>query len=625
MFSRENRTDKNQSNPAPKPQEPRIFPSRSFNEPQDQPKIPYTAQDLQNDLIRAKRLNEGRQGMKVTTDRSAIQTQLSPYTILPIQKSATPESEDEIIQNKPADQSRIANSQHEAGADKEEIELEAGQEGKTPSVQRFAATPREIQLQEDYQRAKRWNEQCKGMKATTDRSAIQRKLNIGAPGDQYEQEADRVAAEVVKSINQPSAVSTQPGVPVQRLAETEGEEIAMKSLVQRRDADTGGEASTDLESAINSARGGGQPLDAGLQRSMGQAMGADFSGVKVHTDAQSDQLNQSIHAKAFTTGQDVFFRQGEYNPGSRGGQELIAHELTHVVQQNGGAVRRKSPLPPQQLPPHPATETPSAENPDKEAQKGIFVPINQLTIPHINSHVQRTIEYDNWLYFDGDEEKFIDMVPKEGIKDLERDIANAFSRYEQRPKSINDALKDITTIYKVKKEKEGETGVKFKWDVVETEIERERQKKRPRTEEAGSTGVYVDRDAVADKKVLLTGIISCVGIVIEAWDKEGKVKAAAVGHFVTPRMTLNGELNSEGKEMLSNLRQYTQGKGEEYTARLLVAKGEMEGAENSETFLEAKAAAKKIQDYYHGIKCTTEEGSGSREYILKVSGESQIN
>nr|MCM0593799.1 DUF4157 domain-containing protein [Gloeotrichia echinulata DEX184] len=68
------------------------------------------------------------------------------------------------------------------------------------------------------------------------------------------------------------------------------------------------------------------------------AFGADFSGVKVHTDGQSDQLNRSIQARAFTTGQDVFFRQGEYNPGSRGGQELIAHELTHVVQQNGGAV-----------------------------------------------------------------------------------------------------------------------------------------------------------------------------------------------------------------------------------------------------------------------------------------------
>jgi hypothetical protein len=69
-------------------------------------------------------------------------------------------------------------------------------------------------------------------------------------------------------------------------------------------------------------------------------MGADFSGVKVHTDSQSDQLNKSIQAKAFTTGQDVFFRQGAYEPSSQGGQELIAHELTHVVQQNGGAVQR---------------------------------------------------------------------------------------------------------------------------------------------------------------------------------------------------------------------------------------------------------------------------------------------
>jgi len=97
-----------------------------------------------------------------------------------------------------------------------------------------------------------------------------------------------------------------------------------------------------LESSIQSARGSGKSLDADLQAKMGQAMGADFSGVKVHTDSQSDQLNQSIQAKAFTTGQDVFFRQGAYEPSSQGGQELIAHELTHVVQQNGGVLQQKS-------------------------------------------------------------------------------------------------------------------------------------------------------------------------------------------------------------------------------------------------------------------------------------------
>jgi hypothetical protein len=120
------------------------------------------------------------------------------------------------------------------------------------------------------------------------------------------------------------------------------EELQMKPMVQRQ-AQAGMAAAPDLEASINQARGGGQAIADNIREPMEQAFGADFSGVKVHTDGQSDQLNQSIQARAFTTGQDVFFRQGEYNPGSRGGQELLAHELTHVVQQNGGAVQR-SPL-----------------------------------------------------------------------------------------------------------------------------------------------------------------------------------------------------------------------------------------------------------------------------------------
>ncbi|WP_052349363.1 eCIS core domain-containing protein [Planktothrix mougeotii] len=122
------------------------------------------------------------------------------------------------------------------------------------------------------------------------------------------------------------------------------EEIQAKSTQPDQQVMAGGDASTELETSIQTAKGGGQPLDGGLQRSMGQAMGADFSGVKVHTDSQSDQLNQSIQAKAFTTGQDVFFRQGAYEPSSRGGQELIAHELTHVVQQNGKSTSGSSPI-----------------------------------------------------------------------------------------------------------------------------------------------------------------------------------------------------------------------------------------------------------------------------------------
>ncbi|MBD1859846.1 MULTISPECIES: DUF4157 domain-containing protein [Leptolyngbya] len=183
---------------------------------------------------------------------------------------------------------------------------------------------------------------------------VQPKLTIGEPNDQYEQEADRVAAQVVDQINTP-VVQPQPlgqPQPSAQPQEAEEEELQTKleiTAIQRQEEEelqtsreTGEpqEASQALVSAIDSARGSGQSLDAGLQRSMGQAMGADFSRVKIHTDARADQMNRSIQAKAFTTGQDVFFRQGMYEPGTRSGQELIAHELTHVVQQNASSIHR---------------------------------------------------------------------------------------------------------------------------------------------------------------------------------------------------------------------------------------------------------------------------------------------
>ncbi|BAZ08734.1 hypothetical protein NIES4071_05400 [Calothrix sp. NIES-4071] len=190
------------------------------------------------------------------------------------------------------------------------------------------------------------------------KQAIQTKLTIGAPGDKYEQEAHRVAAQVVTQINAPvSGQSNQniqrEGMPledelmmapqlssIQREAMLEEEEIQTKPMLQLQAGDSSTTATTELESSIQQARGSGQPLADNIRKPMEQAFGADFSGVKVHTDSQADQLNQSIQAKAFTTGQDVFFRSGEYKPGSRGGQELIAHELTHVVQQSGGVQKQ---------------------------------------------------------------------------------------------------------------------------------------------------------------------------------------------------------------------------------------------------------------------------------------------
>jgi hypothetical protein len=164
---------------------------------------------------------------------------------------------------------------------------------------------------------------------------LQPKLTIGAPNDPYEQEADRVAAQVVQQINAPQASQSQA---LQRMDVPEEEELQMRPAPSTEIV--AGDAAPELETAIHQVRGRGQALAPNLQAQMGQAMGADFSGVKIHTDSQSDQLNRSIQAKAFTTGQDIFFRQGAYQPGSSGGQELIAHELTHVVQQSRATIKR---------------------------------------------------------------------------------------------------------------------------------------------------------------------------------------------------------------------------------------------------------------------------------------------
>jgi Domain of unknown function (DUF4157) len=158
---------------------------------------------------------------------------------------------------------------------------------------------------------------------------IQPKLTIGAAGDKYEQEADRISQQVVDRIHTPQSQS------VQRQETSEPEDkLMMKPIVQRQSSsEASGNIAPELETSIQQEKGSGQPLAENIRQPMEKAFATDFSSVKVHTDTQSDQLNQSIQAKAFTTGQNIFFRHGEYNPESHGGKELLAHELTHVVQQ----------------------------------------------------------------------------------------------------------------------------------------------------------------------------------------------------------------------------------------------------------------------------------------------------
>jgi hypothetical protein len=137
---------------------------------------------------------------------------------------------------------------------------------------------------------------------------LQPSLPVGPSGDVYEREADRVAVDVVRRLRAPA-----PPQPT-----TNASDGSRHAVVGRA----------------------GRPLDAGLRSSMGATMGADFGGVRVHTGPGPDRLTGALRATAVTVGQDVYFHGSAYDPRSRRGQELIAHELTHVVQQNGSRVRR---------------------------------------------------------------------------------------------------------------------------------------------------------------------------------------------------------------------------------------------------------------------------------------------
>jgi hypothetical protein len=131
-----------------------------------------------------------------------------------------------------------------------------------------------------------------------------------------------------------------PESPAQRALKVHGQigNRAVQRVLAQRSGDGSFELDDDTTGRINSQRGGGQPLDVGVQQHMQAAMGYDFSTVRVHTSNEAASLSNQVQAKAFTTGSDIFFNEGAYQPASSGGQELIAHELTHVVQQGSGMV-----------------------------------------------------------------------------------------------------------------------------------------------------------------------------------------------------------------------------------------------------------------------------------------------
>jgi hypothetical protein len=190
---------------------------------------------------------------------------------------------------------------------------------------------------------------------------FQAKLTVNQPGDQYEREADSVASSVVNNAGASADVQQKEITGIQRLATEPAEEKIstdeermkrdkeIQTKLQRKCAEcekeeeevqtkskAGATASPQLSSRVSGSAGKGSALPVKTQNEMQSSFGRNFGDVNIHTDSASAEMNDELGAQAFTHGKDIYFNSGKFNPETNNGKHLLAHELTHVVQQDGG-------------------------------------------------------------------------------------------------------------------------------------------------------------------------------------------------------------------------------------------------------------------------------------------------
>ncbi len=220
-------------------------------------------------------------------------------------------------------------------------------------------------------------------------ATVQPKLTIGEPGDKYEVEADAMADQVVQKLAAPvnsSSVNTQTqnvqkkeeDAVVQNMSEIQRkpifesnaeqqepnvqtkpitpfiqtkcatceqeeklqkkeDELTEDNIIQEKAGNSQHQPNSDLQARLASSKGNGNPLSTDTQNSMSSAFGADFSTVRIHTGSEAVQMNQDLGAQAFTNGSDIYFNQGKFDTNSDSGKHLLAHELTHTMQQGASS------------------------------------------------------------------------------------------------------------------------------------------------------------------------------------------------------------------------------------------------------------------------------------------------
>ncbi|MCP4133751.1 MAG: DUF4157 domain-containing protein [bacterium] len=154
---------------------------------------------------------------------------------------------------------------------------------------------------------------------------VQAKMTVGSPNDVYEKEADAVADKIVNMTD----------AQVQSKQNDE-------SLIQSKGSPGGMDVPAGFESGLNSIKGTGSSLNKDVRGYYESRLNTYLGDVRVHTGNKADHLARSINAEAFTTGHDIVFAARNFDPATQKGKKLLGHELTHVLQQKGGSIQRKT-------------------------------------------------------------------------------------------------------------------------------------------------------------------------------------------------------------------------------------------------------------------------------------------
>ena len=165
---------------------------------------------------------------------------------------------------------------------------------------------------------------------------FQPKLNINTPGDKYEQEADRVADQIMQMPaplhnGTTDTIGNVSSIVQRKCSKCEEED----ELQTKSNGQTTQTVSPALSNQIQNTKGGGKTMDASTKDYMSSRFNKDFSAVRIHTDSKAIQMNSVVNSRAFTVGNDIYFNQGQYNPAFGEGKRLLAHELVHTIQQGG--------------------------------------------------------------------------------------------------------------------------------------------------------------------------------------------------------------------------------------------------------------------------------------------------